>query len=264
MKSVSAGSRSRGRFHEVGAVDVGNEPEGHRPVAVMLERLVGHHRPEVGAADADVDHVADAFAGVALPCAAPDPVGEVGHLVQHGVNLGHHVLAVDDDGRRSRRAQGHVQDGAVFRDVDLVAPEHGVDALAQAAFLGQLQEELEGFVRDAILRVIEKDARGLSRQTLAAVGILREELAEMHVPDSSCGGRRAPSTPGVSSAMSSLSVMVVLLSMPSGRCESLAEGRVADHRVSPTFGTLQGTRRRCRRAGSRGAPSSASWRFLRR
>ena len=138
MKSVSAGSRSHVGFHEVGAVDVGNEPEGHRPVAVVLERLVGHHRPEVGTADADVDHVADAFAGVTLPCAAPDPVGEIGHLVQHGVNLGHDVLAVNDDRRRSRRAQGHVQNGTVLRDVDLVTPEHGVDSLAQAAFPGQL------------------------------------------------------------------------------------------------------------------------------
>ena len=163
----------------------------------MLERLVGHHRPEVGAADADVDHVADAFAGVALPCAAPDPVGEIGHLVQNGVNLGHHVLAVDDDGRRTRRAQGHVQNGTVLREVDLVTPEHGVDLPAQVAFPGQLQEKLEGFVRDAILRVIEENARGFSRQTLAAVGILREELTEMHVPDSFVVGseglpRRAP------------------------------------------------------------------------
>ena len=33
---------------------------------------------------------------------------------------------------RPRRAQGDVQDRAVFRDVDLVAAEHGVDAIAQA------------------------------------------------------------------------------------------------------------------------------------
>ena len=136
-----------GRFHEVGAVDVGDEPEGHRPVAVVLERLVGHHRPEVGTADADVDDVADALAGVALPCAAAHAVGEVGHLVEHGVHLGHHVLAVDDDVGRSRGAQGHVQDRAVFGDVDPVAAEHRVDALAQAAFLGQLHEESRAFRR---------------------------------------------------------------------------------------------------------------------
>ena len=44
-----------------------------------------------------------------VPVAAADAVGEVGHLVQHGVDLGHHVLAVDDDrlaaaARAGRRA----------------------------------------------------------------------------------------------------------------------------------------------------------------
>ena len=43
--------------------------------AVMLERLVRHHRAEVGAADADVDDVANPLAGVALPRAAADAVG---------------------------------------------------------------------------------------------------------------------------------------------------------------------------------------------
>src|SRR4029434_735280 len=79
-----------------------------------------HHWPEVGAANADVDHVADALARVALPGAAPDAIAEGYHLVEHGVHLGHHVLTVDDDRGAARRAQGHVQDSAVFRDVDLV------------------------------------------------------------------------------------------------------------------------------------------------
>ena len=37
------------------------------------------------------------------------------------------------------RAQRDVQHGAVLGDVDLLAAEHGVDALAQAALLGELQ-----------------------------------------------------------------------------------------------------------------------------
>ena len=38
----------------------------------MFKRFVGHHRAEVGAADADVDDIANAFAGLTFPCAAPD------------------------------------------------------------------------------------------------------------------------------------------------------------------------------------------------
>ena len=115
------------RLDEIRAVDVGHEAERHGAVAVVLERLIRHHRPEVGAADADIDDVADAFAGVAFPLAAADAVGEVGHLVEHGMNLRHDVLAVDDDGCASRRTQRHVQDGAIFRDVDFLASKHRVD-----------------------------------------------------------------------------------------------------------------------------------------
>ena len=53
----------------------------------MLEGLVGHDRAQVGAADADVDDVANALAGVALPGAAANAVGKVGHLVEDGVDL---------------------------------------------------------------------------------------------------------------------------------------------------------------------------------
>ena len=126
-------------FGEVGAVDVGDEAEGQVALAVVLQRLVGHDRAEVGAADADVDDVADALAGVALPLAAADAVGEGGHLVEHRVHRGDDVFAVDDDRLALGSAQGDVQDGAVLGDVDLVAAEHRVDLLAQAGLLGQLR-----------------------------------------------------------------------------------------------------------------------------
>jgi hypothetical protein len=119
---------------------------------------------------------------VALPGAAPDPVGEVGHLVEHGVNLGNYILPVNDNCCSARRAQGHVQDGSVLRDVDLLATKHGVDPRTQAGFLRQLKEELEGLIGDAILRVIEEDAHSLGGQACAAFGIIREEFPEVQFP----------------------------------------------------------------------------------
>ena len=62
-----------------------------------------------------------------------------GHAIEHGVDLGNHVFAVDDDRLSFGSAQGHVQDGAAFGDVDLLAAKHGFDARFQARFLGQLQ-----------------------------------------------------------------------------------------------------------------------------
>ena len=55
------------RFGEIRAVDVGDETESHGAVAVVLQRFIGHDRAEIGAADADIDDVADAFAGMAFP-----------------------------------------------------------------------------------------------------------------------------------------------------------------------------------------------------
>ena len=178
----------------------------------MLERLVGHHRPQVGAANADVDDVADALAGVALPLAAADAVGEVGHLVEHGVDLRHDILAVHEDGCSFGRAQGHVQHGALLRDVDFLAAEHGVDPRSQAGFLGQLEQQLEGFVGDAVLRVIQEEARRLGRHALAALGVIREEIAQMQFLGSSCSGLGEPSRPCVSSAAcDALALCVTLL-----------------------------------------------------
>ena len=171
------------RLGEVGAIDIGNESERHGAVAVVLERLVGHYRPQVGAPDADVDDVPNRLAGVAQPGAAADAVGKICHLVQHGVDPGHHVFAVHGDDGSLRGAQGDVQDGSFLRQVDLFSPEHGVDPGSQAGFLGQLQKQLEGFAGEAILGVIQVKAHGLGGHPLAAAGIVLKELPEMQPPD---------------------------------------------------------------------------------
>src|ERR1035441_6190346 len=110
----------------------------------MLERLISHHRAEIRAANANVDHIADTLPGMAFPRAAPDAVTEVGHLVEHGMHVEDDVLAIHDDRSVFRRAQGCVQDSAVLRKVDLVPLEHRLNALGQTGFGRQFQEEFEG------------------------------------------------------------------------------------------------------------------------
>ena len=171
------------RFDEVGAVDVGDEAHGEIAIAVVAQRLVGHHRPQVRAADSDVDDVADALAGVALPRAVAHAAAERRHPVEHLVNLGHHVLAVGHDRRAARRAQGHVQNGAPLGDVDLLAREHRVDAPAQSRFLGQREQQAHRVVGDAMLGVVEVESRGLGREGLAAPRVLAEQRAQMNVAD---------------------------------------------------------------------------------
>src|SRR4030081_160871 len=92
-----------------------------------------------------------------------------------------------------------MEDGPVLRQVDLVSPEHGVDAFAQAGLLGQPTEQRQGLVRDAVLggdemdsrrrrreaivRVAEMDAGRLRGEALAARRVVIEERAEMHLSE---------------------------------------------------------------------------------
>src|SRR5580704_3830597 len=112
-------------FREVCAIDVRNETKRQGTFAVILERLVCHHRPEVGPADADVDDVADALTGVAGPCATPDTIGQPRHSVQNGVHLRYHVLVIDNDGCSPRSSQSCVQDRSILCNIDFLATEHG-------------------------------------------------------------------------------------------------------------------------------------------
>ena len=85
------------RLDEISAVDIGHEAERHGAIAVVLECLIRHDWAEVGAADADIDDIADALSGMTLPLRAADALGKIGHLFQHGMNLWHDVLAIDQD-----------------------------------------------------------------------------------------------------------------------------------------------------------------------
>src|SRR4029450_2917475 len=62
--------------------------------------------------------IASSTAGTSGTAFLAAAVREVGHGVEHGVNVGHDVLAVHEDRRAARCAQRDMQDGAVFGHVD--------------------------------------------------------------------------------------------------------------------------------------------------
>ncbi len=138
-------------FGEVRAIHIGDEAEGEIPLAVSLQSLVGHDGPQVGTTDADVHDVADGLPREPLPRAAAHLVHESGHAVQHLVYLRHYVVAIHLDAPVHGRAQGRVQHRAILGHVDLVAPKHRQDVLFQIRLVGQVQEQVNGLVRDAVL-----------------------------------------------------------------------------------------------------------------
>lgn len=173
-------------FGHVSAVDVRNEVDFRRVFAssrlfsIRLEGFGHHHRTEVGTADTDVHHVLDGLAGVALPLAAADEVGEFFHVLEHGANFGHHVLAVDANRIVTLVAQSGVEHGALFGGVNLFA---GEILLAHFFEVGRLQEVLElghGFVSDDVLGVVQEEAAGFGAELFGTSRVLCEEF--LHVP----------------------------------------------------------------------------------
>ena len=140
MTSVRCGSSPCEHVVDVRAVDVRDEVRP-RPVVVGRQRQRRHHRPEVGAADADVDDVGEPAAVGRGDRARAHAVGEGRHPVEHAVDLGHHVLAVDEDRLAGAVAQRHVQHRPVLGGVDLRAGEHQVAPLRHAARRGELDQQ---------------------------------------------------------------------------------------------------------------------------
>ena len=80
-----------------------------------VSALRHHRRTQIRSADADVDDVGDAEAGVAEPLAAADGLGERPHVIERRPHIRHHVAAVYGHRPVGSIAQGDVQDRRVSR-----------------------------------------------------------------------------------------------------------------------------------------------------
>ena len=118
------------------AVHIGNEVHIQARMPEVFQRGAHHQRPQIRAADADIDHIGDDLVGVAQPFAAAHGAGEVAHFAQNVVHFGHHVFTVHLNRRVAAVAQGNVQHGAVFGFVDFFAAIHLLNALGQPRLLG--------------------------------------------------------------------------------------------------------------------------------
>lgn len=161
---------------------------GNVALGIVLERLGDHDGSKVGSADANVDDVGDALAGVSLPLAGADRVGELLHVVEHALDL---VRALLLDLERLAAlaakdiAQRDVEHRAPLGRVDVLARKHLVAELFDARLLGERDERAHHFGRDQVLGVVEQDAvrrrggRGVRpRECLETAGIFEEVLED--------------------------------------------------------------------------------------
>ncbi|MNZ72355.1 hypothetical protein D3C78_907330 [compost metagenome] len=153
--------RAHARQHmaQLMSVHVRNEMKALAGVAPVLERVDHHFGPQMGAADADVDHIGDVGHGPHLLRQGQHRVQGAVHLVQ---GLAHRCRHGRDRRLRTQQAaiawhaQQPVHGRALFGGVDRLPGEHALALRGQGAFLRQCGQQLLGVGRDAVLGQIGK------------------------------------------------------------------------------------------------------------
>ena len=172
------------RLFEIRAVHVRYEAEIEIALAVAAQGLVGHHGSQIAAADPDVDDVGDGLPGKAEPLAGAHLVGELRHLAEHLLHrfarLGHLFggerlavgarRAVCSTARFSVTLIGSPRNMASMRSR---RPQSSASAMQQA----------QGLLGDAVLGVVEVQARSFGAHARAARRIFVEEVAKVPLLD---------------------------------------------------------------------------------
>ena len=117
------------------------------------------------------------------------------HAVEHLVDVGDDVAAVDDERASRGMRSATCSTGAVLGDVDALAANIASTPLATPARLGQLDEQRDRLVGDAVLRVVEVQAGGFGGQPRPRSGSSAKRSRRC-APRSRRDGQRAPRTPG--------------------------------------------------------------------
>ena len=152
--------------------------EDDKRVAAEPEQVTTDPKDEQKSADADVDDRVDALAGLAAPLTRAHAVREGGHAVQDPVDVGDHVLGVDDEVGISRKAERRMEDRPVLCRIYMVSPEHGGSLRRQLGDVGQLRQGREDLVGDQILRQIDVEVACGDGQAAAPLRIVGEHLPQ--------------------------------------------------------------------------------------
>lgn len=164
---------------EVGAIHIRDEAKREIALGVILERLVCHHGTQIGAADTDVNYIANRLARMPFPVAAANLGGKRSHPGEHCMDFGNYILAIEQDLFALWSPQGHVQNGPPLGDVDLFTCEHGLDVPAKTGLFRKLNEKTDRLAGDPVLRVVEVQIEGFQREVPAALWIFSEKLLEI-------------------------------------------------------------------------------------
>ena len=74
-----------------------------------------------------------------------------------------------------------MQDRPLFRDVDLAAFEHGRDLGGDAGVFGRRHQQLTGFGRQGVFRVVEQQAAGFDGERCTAFRVPGEQVEDAYI-----------------------------------------------------------------------------------
>jgi hypothetical protein len=146
---------------QVFRVDVGDEAYAGRVLAGRengTQRVADQPRAEVGAADADVHHVADRPPGGARAPSVAQCAGERGDARLSGADRRQHVAAIDVDRSVVLLAQRHVQRRSPLGLVDLLAGKERGNPGRQIGGLGFAQQRSDDVAGHPFLGEIDQPA----------------------------------------------------------------------------------------------------------
>ena len=174
---VEAGERTGEMFR----IDIGHEGDVDAIAgrgARAGERFAHHRGSEVGAADTEVDDVADRPSRGAQPQAAAQLNRQRAHAHLRGADPRDDVGAVDGERRITRPPQRRVERGAQLREIDLLAGEERRDPRLQIALAGVREQQVHRVLREALFRPVGEPFVPFERKTCAASGIGVEQRGQ--------------------------------------------------------------------------------------
>jgi len=80
----------------------------------------------------------------------PHVLGKLQHALTFGQHLRIDIRAVDHERRRAAASQRGMQHRAILRGIDVIAPEHRLDAPSQIELVGECCERVEHARIDAL------------------------------------------------------------------------------------------------------------------
>jgi hypothetical protein len=198
QRAVGFVCRGNAREHigQMATIDVGDEVEGEVGLGEWRQRQLHHLRTEVGAADAQVDHVPHGAAAMTAPVTGAHALGKRGDAGAHRGSVGGGVLRTDHQMTAGRQSQGGVQHCALLGQVDGITAQQRVASGFDLLLAGEREQGVADPGVDPLLGVVEEDAGGFAAEVREPLGIMFEQRAQrrrlsaerIERPPGGCGG----------------------------------------------------------------------------